>query len=635
MASISIKAKVGILIFIAIFGIALETILFRYAASKTRTLEDLRLAVSRIEVAILDLRRNEKDFLLRNDAAYATSWQETMKRLGGRLNGFDATSAEAGLSAHDGIAALGEALTAYQKAFLSLVAEQTKAGLSPKTGLQGRLRDSVHAVEQALNDSSDDRLLKNLLMLRRHEKDFLLRRDAAYIDKFETDYQRMGATNLSPSNIEKMRDYRRDFLAMADAMKRLGLTSEDGLRGQMRAAVHQTEETLKHLSELVAASIAAETAAQNRWTLIFAGVIALLAVVGGVSISRQIVGPIAALTGSTDELAAGRTETPVPGTERTDELGPLANALEQWRLGIIAARHADEEREGQRRQQEARAKTIETLIRDFEGKVSHVLEIVTGACTEMDATAQSLSASAEQTSRQSTAVAAASEQASTSVQTVASAAEELSASVDEIARQITQANTAARTAADVGERTSALTQSLSEDSVKIGQVISLITDIANQTNLLALNATIEAARAGEAGKGFAVVAGEVKTLANQTARATEEIGQQIGAMQNATGQVVSAISDIAARIEEVSEISSAIASAVEEQSAAAAEIARNVQQAASGTQEISGNIAGVSQAAGETGAASQQVMSASQALSAEATSLKGVVETFLSSVRAA
>jgi methyl-accepting chemotaxis protein len=188
-----------------------------------------------------------------------------------------------------------------------------------------------------------------------------------------------------------------------------------------------------------------------------------------------------------------------------------------------------------------------------------------------------------------------------------------------------------RQATDTGVTVDTLAQA----AQRIGDVIKLIQDIAAQTNLLALNATIEAARAGEAGKGFAVVASEVKTLANQTAKATEDITAQIDAIQNATGRTVTAIQDIGKTINQVSEISSVIAAAVEEQSAATQEIASNVQQAARGTQDISGNIGGVTEAAEHTAVASSQVLDSAAELSRQAETLRGQVDHFLASLRAA
>jgi methyl-accepting chemotaxis protein len=264
-------------------------------------------------------------------------------------------------------------------------------------------------------------------------------------------------------------------------------------------------------------------------------------------------------------------------------------------------------------------------------RVKDVVGIVASAASEMEASAQSMSATAEETNRQSTAVAAASEQAATNVQTVASAAEELSASIREIQQQMATSARIAQQAVEQVDRTDTTVTGLVQAADKIGEVVNLISDIASQTNLLALNATIEAARAGEAGKGFAVVASEVKNLANQTAKATEEIGQQIAAMQTATGDSVQAIRGIGATIKQISEVTTTVASAVEEQGAATQEISRNVQQASAGTQEVSSNITGVSQAATQTGTAAGQVLSAARELAQQGQKLNTEIEAFLRS----
>ena len=284
---------------------------------------------------------------------------------------------------------------------------------------------------------------------------------------------------------------------------------------------------------------------------------------------------------------------------------------------------------------EEKQRAMAQLASEFEANVGSIVNTVSSAANEMQATAASMASTAEETSRQSASVAAASEQASASVQTVASAAEELSSSVGEISRQVNSSSAIAAKAAAESQRSNTLVKGLADAAEKVGTVTSLIKEIASQTNLLALNATIEAARAGEAGRGFAVVAFEVKSLANQTGKATEEISAQIAAMQSATRDTVTAIQSIGATIGQINEIATTIAAAVEEQGAATQEIARHVQQVAAGTKEMSSNIAGVTQAAGETGAASSQVLSAAGELSRQGEQLRGHVDQFLVAVRAA
>ncbi|MFC1673185.1 CHASE3 domain-containing protein [Pseudomonadota bacterium] len=357
--------------------------------------------------------------------------------------------------------------------------------------------------------------------------------------------------------------------------------------------------------------------------------VALAFVIGG-----AIANPISKMTSSMRVLAEGDKSVEIPGTGRGDEIGDMAEAVQVFKDNMIKADNLAAEQEASRAEREQRAEAVEKLTHNFDSDVSGVIETVAASATEMDSTASSMSATAEQTSSQSTMAAAASEEASANVQTVASAAEELSSSISEISRQVAQSTQISATAVAEVEGANEQVQGLADSAQKIGEVVALITDIADQTNLLALNATIEAARAGEAGKGFAVVASEVKNLANATAKATEEISAQIGDIQSSTQDAVHAIDSIGGIIREMNEISSTIAAAVEEQGAATQEIARNVEEASTGTAEVSSNVASVTQAAGETGQAAGTVREAAQDLSTQTETLKGIVEKFLGDVRA-
>ena len=351
--------------------------------------------------------------------------------------------------------------------------------------------------------------------------------------------------------------------------------------------------------------------------------------------SRAITRPLAALTSVMRVLADGNFDVRVPGAERTDELGAMAEAVKVFQdNGIEAARLARAAAEEQALR-EKRAATLEALTGAFEGQIEKIVTAVSAASTELTGTSKEMATVAERTSGQALATAAAAEQASANVQTVAAASEELAASTTSIGQQVTRASEtvdAALTRADAADGT---VQELAEAAKKIGEVVSLINNIAQQTNLLALNATIEAARAGDAGKGFAVVAGEVKALAQQTAQATGEIQAQVEGMQSATGKMVEAIRAIVGTIGAITEVTTMVASAVEEQGAATHEIARNVQQAAVGTQEASVNAALVNTAASETGAAANQVLTAAGTLGREAAALRSEVDAFLAGVKAA
>jgi len=351
---------------------------------------------------------------------------------------------------------------------------------------------------------------------------------------------------------------------------------------------------------------------------------------------NRIVRSIGQMTGAMSEIAEGNTSVAVPCVARRDEMGAMARALLIFKENAEKVQSMQAEREALERAARAeKAAAMNRLADDFEAKVGEIVETVSAASTELEASARTLSATADRSQQLTTTVAAASEQASANVHSVASATEELTSSVTEISRQVQESARMAGAAVDQARMTNDRVGELSKAASRIGDVVELINTIAGQTNLLALNATIEAARAGEAGRGFAVVASEVKALAEQTAKATGEIGQQIAGIQAATQESVNAIREISGTIEKLSEVSSTIAAAVEQQGAATQEISRNIQLASQGTQQVSCNITDVQRGAGETGSASSQVLSATQMLSSDSNRLKVEVSKFLDSVRAA
>jgi len=354
---------------------------------------------------------------------------------------------------------------------------------------------------------------------------------------------------------------------------------------------------------------------------------------GGLWIAvTRVTSPLLELANAMHALAQGDRDVEIAFVDRTDEVGTMAKSVEVFRSNASERDRLEAETSQVAAERQTRDRA---LAANFEAMIKRVVEAVLESSATLHSSVDSMTATADATSRQTNTVAEASQNALRNVQAVAAAVEELSATGAEISRKVSDSIQIAERAVTEADRTNGTVRGLADAADKIGKVIDMINDIAGQTNLLALNATIEAARAGDAGKGFAVVASEVKNLASQTAKATDEIGAQIAGMQQVTKDAAGAIASISGIIGEINAIATVMAESIRQQDDATREIARNIQRTSTGASEVLSTIGIVAEAVAETGRVAKGVLGYSSDLNKQATTLQGEVEVFLGTIRQA
>jgi methyl-accepting chemotaxis protein len=577
-----IKHKLIINAAILAIAMALMLGLLTYASNALQHDISNATSIGNIESSVLQLRRNEKDFLARKDLKYLEKFNKEMKELHQQVTSLHKDIKASGMEVNE-FTALNSILSQYEKHFHTLVEMQKTIGLHAKDGLYGELRSAVHDVEELIG--SDDYKLRSLMLqLRRNEKDFMLRLDDKYVDRLNNNtatlIESVNSSSFTSDRKEQivnsLGSYQTNFSNLVTAQKQLGYHSKMGVLAEMRGTVHQVDSILEKLISKTEKAGDEHTSFVSKLAYSLFFVVLIIGMLLAMAISKSILSRITYLQSVMENIAKTNDLTVKVDVDGGDELASMANVFNQMLT------------------------SFRSLIVEVNNSVE-TLNLATGSLSEnIHGANQGVETQMQQTDL------------------VATAVTEMVATVDEIAHNTREAAQKAETTnsnADKGKQgvestisqianlseklldSENVVKELEKESITIASVLDVIRGIAEQTNLLALNAAIEAARAGEQGRGFAVVADEVRTLASRTQDSTEEIETIIGLLQKRTQEIVKLMAtcrdqgdesskqansagmmleEIAQDVSLIMDMNSAIATAIQEQTTVASEVNEHV-----------------------------------------------------------
>ena len=382
-----ISHKVFVLIGMIILGFGLVFLqygrglmLLDKVAEQEQLIHEIDQSIHLIERDVLSARRNEKDFFLRRESKYLTKHAQSMQETTQEIDHLEAKMDPQ--SQGDIIKQIREQVTAYESGFKAVAELEIKLGLDEKSGLLGTLRNAVHQVETTLKEHQQLLLTKHMLMMRRHEKDFLARKDEKYVKKLTAtrdEFLQTLETTPIPSDeqkkiVEQIGQYYTSFLAVVEGTEkaRLGVA-------EFREAIHSLDPLLEKLKvigdELLERNDIAAQAQRHAVTrdflLLLAGVgitVSLLLWLG----TRGILRAVDMALRSADQVAAGNLSHAIKVSSQ-DEMGQLLLALRRMQEKLRERRDADLERSSA---DENAGKEVATIVEaTLQGDLTQRIEV--------------------------------------------------------------------------------------------------------------------------------------------------------------------------------------------------------------------------------------------------------------------
>ena len=441
---------------------------------------------------IYELRKEEKDFMLRKNIKYVESFKSKITKL------------FLSMPENESTLEIKKNLLSYKKDFMALVKAEKQIGLNSKVGIRGEMRTTVQKTELLLKEMSHE--LGELIL---HEVNSL-KTQSFIISAFIVLFVLVFATVLARNIILSINAFK---TGLVDFFKYLNKENTDVV-----FLDESSKDEIGVMAKVVNSNIIKTKSLIEQDTILIEDV-------------KRVVTTI------NNGMLNGRIEK-ITKNESLEELKNIFNQMLE-KLSDVVCSDTNKIQTGIKEFQQL---NFSHRIPNATGQTSKGLnalaEIINEMLVENKSNGLTLNNSSEILLENVNILNRNSNESASALEETAIALEQITSNIVNNTQNVVmmsdyakELNESANNGEVLAEKTTTAMNEIDTQVMAIDEAISVIDKIAFQTNILSLNAAVEAATAGEAGKGFAVVAQEVRNLAARSADAAKEIKDLV---QNAT-----------------------------------------------------------------------------------------------------
>ena len=279
-------------------------------------------------IKLLQMRKSEKNFVLeditnedffqKDRSDNVANFNRVKALLLHDINTIDQSEVANKLHLKDSIQGLCGFVNQYASKF-NIVKDEYKRKGYKNWGNEGKLRDAIHKIEKG--KLPYDKIM--MLTLRRCEKDFLLRKDLEYVQKFDKEirnFQKSLDYKTNSQLVAYLNIYKNEFHNVVNSEIKLGLGMKKGLKYDMTVSFSNAENLLFNINNSIKIYVE-KTISSTYLILVFLFLIQLVvAILLAVSFANKTSSSINIIKDSILELSNGNFPQKI-NTKLLDEIG--------------------------------------------------------------------------------------------------------------------------------------------------------------------------------------------------------------------------------------------------------------------------------------------------------------------------